>query len=139
MNISKKELSIIVEILFSILFAFIYMPFFYENSINPHSDLVRKTIEIVIFVIIYFSIAYSLLEIVFKKTEAKDERDDMINSKSYKLGYLLYEIGLFVFIGTLLNNLSFQNNGSIIFLTLMLIIFISFVKSSYQLYLHRTL
>ena len=138
MNLSKKEFSIIVEILFSILFAFIYMPFFYENSINPQSDLVGKTIEIVIFVIIYFSIAYSLLEIVFKKTEAKDERDDMINSKSYKLGYLLYELCLFIFIGSLLNNPSFQNNGSIIFLTLMLIIFISFVKSSYQLYLHRT-
>jgi hypothetical protein len=111
-------------------------------------DLIGKIFEIVIFSVIYFSVTYSLLEFVFKKTETKDERDDMINSKSYKLGYLLYEFSLFIFIGTLSSNRissHFKNQEllnltdvEIIFLILILLTFISFVKSSYQLYLHRT-
>ena len=145
MALSKKEISILIEIVFSIAFAFIFLPYFYENLDNNlvlMDDLSVKIIEIVIFSVIYFSVAYSLLEF-FKKTETKDERDDMINSKSYKLGYLLHEFFLFIFIGTLSSNFKNQEllnltDVGIIFLIFILLIFISFVKSSYQLYLHRT-
>jgi hypothetical protein len=158
MALSKKEISILIEIVFSIVFAFIFLPYFYENQDNNlilMDDLIGKIIEILIFTVIYFSIAYSLLEFVFKKKEAKDERDDMINSKSYKLGYLLYEFSLFIFIGYVCSK--FQNkellnltgnqelyNGfnitdvEIVFLILMLLAFISIVKSLYQFYLYRT-
>jgi hypothetical protein len=146
MALSKKEISILIEIVFSIVFAFIFLPYFYENQDNNlvlMDDLIGKIFEIVIFSVIYFSVAYSLLEFVFKKTETKDERDDMINSKSYKLGYLLHEFSLFIFIGTLSSNFKNQEllnltDIGIIFLILILLTFISFVKSSYQLYLHRT-
>ena len=146
MALSKKEISILIEIVFSIAFAFIFLPYFYENLDNNlvlMDDLIVKIIEIVIFSVIYFSVAYSLLEVVFKKPETKDERDDMINSKSYKLGYLLHEFFLFIFIGTLSSNFKNQEllnltDVGIIFLIFILLIFISFVKSSYQLYLHRT-
>jgi len=145
MALSKKEISILIEIVFSIVFAFIFFPYFYENLDNNlvfMDDLIGKIIEIVIFSVIYFSVTYSLLEF-FKKTETKDERDDMINSKSYKLGYLLYEFSLFIFIGTLSSNFKNQEllnltDVGIIFLIFILLTFISFVKSSYQLYLHRT-
>jgi hypothetical protein len=158
MALSKKEISILIEIVFSIVFAFIFLPYFYENQDNNlilMDDLIGKIIEILIFTVIYFSVAYSLLEFVFKKKETKDERDDMINSKSYKLGYLLYEFSLFIFIGYVCSK--FQNkellnltgnqelyNGfnltdvGIIFLILMLLAFISIVKSLYQFYLYRT-
>ena len=158
MALSKKEISILIEIVFSIVFAFIFLPYFYENQDNNlilMDDLIGKIIEILIFTVIYFSIAYSLLEFVFKKKETKDERDDMINSKSYKLGYLLYEFSLFIFIGYVCSK--FQNkellnltgnqelyNGfnitdvEIVFLILMLLAFISIVKSLYQFYLYRT-
>ena len=158
MALSKKEISILIEIVFSIVFAFIFLPYFYENQDNNlilMDDLIGKIIEILIFTVIYFSIAYSLLEFVFKKKEAKDERDDMINSKSYKLGYLLYEFSLFILIGYVCSK--FQNkellnltgnqelyNGfnitdvEIVFLILMLLAFISIVKSLYQFYLYRT-
>ena len=146
MALSKKEISILIEIVFSIVIAFIFFPYFYENQDNNLvliDDLIGKIFEIVIFSVIYFSVTYSLLEFVFKKTETKDERDDMINSKSYKLGYLLYEFSLFIFIGTLSSNFKNQEllnltDVGIIFLILILLTFISFVKSSYQLYLHRT-
>ena len=78
-----------------------------------------------------------------------------INSKSYKLGYLLYEFSLFIFIGYICSK--FQNkellnltgnqelyNGfnltdvGIVFLILMLLAFTSIVKSLYQFYLYRT-
>ena len=158
MALSKKEISILIEIVFSIVFAFIFLPYFYENQDNNlilMDDLIGKIIEILIFTVIYFSVAYSLLQFVFKKKETKDERDDMINSKSYKVGYLLYEFSLFIFIGYVCSK--FQNkellnltgnqelyNGfnltdvGIVFLILMLLAFISIVKSLYQFYLYRT-
>ena len=158
MALSKKEISILIEIVFSIVFAFIFLPYFYENQDNNlilMDDLIGKIIEILIFTVIYFSVAYSLLEFVFKKKETKDERDDMINSKSYKLGYLLYEFSLFIFIGYVCSKLqnkellnltgnqelynSFQfTDGGIVFLILMLLAFISIIKSLYQFYLYRT-
>ena len=158
MALSKKEISILIEIVFSIVFVFIFLPYFYENQYNNlilMDDLIGKIIEILIFTVIYFSVAYSLLEFVFKKKETKDKRDDMINSKSYKLGYLLYEFSLFIFIGYICSK--FQNkellnltgnqelyNGfnltdvGIVFLILMLLAFTSIVKSLYQFYLYRT-
>ncbi|MBT7010513.1 MAG: hypothetical protein HN959_02960 [Flavobacteriaceae bacterium] len=158
MALSKKEISILIEIVFSIVFAFIFLPYFYENQDNNlilMDDLIGKIIEILIFTVIYFSVAYSLLEFVFKKKEAKDERDDMINSKSYKLGYLLYEFSLFIFIGyvcskfqnkellNLTGNQELYNNfnltdAGVVFLILILLAFISIVKSLYQFYLYRT-
>ena len=157
MPLSKKEISILIEIVFSIVFAFIFLPYFYENQYNNlilMDDIIGKIIEILIFTVIYFSVAYSLLEFFLKK-ETKDERDDMINSKSYKLGYLLYEFSLFIFIGYVCSN--FQNKEllnltgnqelynnfnltdvGVVFLILMLLAFISIVKSLYQFYLYRT-
>ena len=141
MPLSKKETSILIEVVFSILFGFIFLPLFYENQNNnliSINNLVRKITPIIIFSVLYFSIAYAVLELIFKTKTTADERDDMINSKSYKLGYLLYELSLFVFIGMLLTNSILQNTGGIIFLIVFLLLFVSIVKSIYQLYLYRT-
>jgi len=141
MPLSKKETSILIEVVFSILFGFIFLPLFYENQNNnliSINNLVRKITPIIIFLVLYFSIAYAVLELIFKTKTTVDERDDMINSKSYKLGYLLYELSLFVFIGMLLTNSILQNTGGIIFLIISLLLFVSIVKSIYQLYLYRT-
>ncbi len=141
MPLSKKETSILIEVVFSILFGFIFLPLFYENQNNnliSINNLVRKITPIIIFSVLYFSIAYAVLELIFKTKTTVDERDDMINSKSYKLGYLLYELSLFVFIGMLLTNSILQNMGGIIFLIISLLLFVSIVKSFYQLYLYRT-
>ena len=107
MALSKKEISILIEVVFSILFALIFMPFFYENqgdNLISINNLIGKITPIIIFAVLYFSMAYAVLELIFKAKTTVDERDDMINSKSYKLGYLLYELSLFVFIGMLLTN-----------------------------------
>jgi len=141
MPLSKKETSILIEVVFSILFGFIFLPLFYENQNNnliSINNLVRKITPIIIFSVLYFSIAYAVLELIFKTKTIVDERDDMINSKSYKLGYLLYELSLFVFIGMLLTNSILQNTGGIIFLIISLLLFVSIVKSIYQFYLYRT-
>jgi len=140
MSFSKKEVSILIEIIFSVLFAIIFIPYFYENRLNSFdfNDVVGKIIQIVVFSVIYFSLAYSLLELTYKDKMIQDERDDLISSKSYKLGYLLYELCLFLFIGILLSDSSFQKNGTIIFLILLLLLIVSFIKSLFQLYLYRT-
>lgn len=139
MALSKKEISILIEIIFSILFTLIFLPYFYRNQDTSFvfSELIGKVSEIIIFSAVYFSIAYSILELSYKNKITEDERSNMINSKSYKLGYLLYEFSLFIFIGTLINY-SIFNNGAIIFLVISLLLIVSVIKSIYQFYLHRT-
>ena len=158
MILSKKETSIVIEITYSIVFALIFLPYFYENqekNLLIMDGLIEKIIQIIIATVIYFSVAYALLQVIFKKKETRDERDDMINSKSYKLGYLLYEFSLFILIGyvcskfqnkellnltgnqELYNSFNLTDVG-VVFLILTLLAFISIVKSLYQFYLYRT-
>lgn len=138
MRLSKKETSILIEILFSLIFALVFMPFFYKNQETSFdiNDLMQKLIEIVIFAVVYFSISYTLIEIFYKNKISEDERWDLINSHSYKLGYWLYEFSILIFIGTLITSETYQN-GEIIFIFLTLLIMVSIIKSSYQFYLHR--
>ncbi|MBC8301732.1 MAG: hypothetical protein H8E55_38970 [Pelagibacterales bacterium] len=140
MSLSKKEVSILIEIIFSVLFAVIFMPYFYENRLNSFdfNDNSGKIIQIVVFSAIYFAVAYSILELTYKDKMIQDERDDLISSKSYKLGYLLYELSLFLFIGILASDSSFQNSGPITFILLLILLIVSFIKSVFQLYLYRT-
>lgn len=147
MILSKKEVSIIIEIGFSILFAIFFLPYFFENRLNSIeftgemsflSEVWMKIIQMIVFSIIYYSISYTLLEIIYKEKIIKDERDDMISSKSYRLGFRLYEYSLFMLIGILLSNASIQNSGSIMFFILILLLSVLLIKSIYQLYLYRT-
>ena len=147
MILSKKEVSIIIEIGFSILFAIFFLPYFFENRLSSIeftgemsflSEVWVKIIQMIVFAIIYYSISYTLLEIIYKEKIIKDERDDMISSKSYRLGFRLYEYSLFMLIGILLSNASIQNSGSIMFFILILLLSVLLIKSVYQLYLYRT-
>jgi len=147
MILSKKEVSIIIEIGFSVLFAIFFLPYFFENRLNSIeftgemsflSEVWMKIIQMIVFSIIYYSISYTLLEIIYKEKIIKDERDDMISSKSYRLGFRLYEYSLFMLIGILLSNASIQNSGSIMFFILILLLSVLLIKSIYQLYLYRT-
>lgn len=147
MILSKKEVSIIIEIGFSILFAIFFLPYFFENRLNSIeftgemsflSEVWVKIIQMIVFSIIYYSISYTLLEVIYKEKIIKDERDDMISSKSYRLGFRLYEYSLFMLIGILLSNASIQNSGSIMFFILILLLSVLMIKSIYQLYLYRT-
>ena len=145
MNFSKKELSIFIEIIFTILFAIFFLPNFYENRLGTYdfNSSFGMLIEITLFSIIYFSLAYTLLRIFIKKKLINDERDILIDLKSYKLGYILYEISLFSFIGVILSVAIFdsqiyQNNGGLFFMIIVWLLIVTFIKSVYQLYLYRT-
>lgn len=145
MNFSKKELSIFIEIVFGVLFAIFFLPYFYDNRLGSYdiNSSLGKLIEITVFSIIYFSLAYTLLEIFIKKKLINDERDILIDLKSYKLGYILYEISLFSFIGVILSvgifdSQMYQNNGGLVFMIIVWLLIVSFIKSVYQLYLYRT-
>lgn len=145
MNFSKKELSILKEIVFTILFAIFFLPNFYENRLGTYdfNSSFGMLIEITLFSIIYFSLAYTLLGIFIKKKLINDERDILIELKSYKLGYILYEISLFSLIGVILSVAIFdsqiyQNNGGLFFMIIVWLLVVTFIKSVYQLYLYRT-
>ena len=140
MSFSKKEISISIEIIFSILFIIIFMPYFYENRLNSYDfDFIAiKIIQIVVFSVIYFSLSYSILELNYKKKIIQDERDDLISSKSYKLGYILLDLGIVIVLGHLISDSEFQSNGTIIFLIISLLLAVSLIKSLFQLYLYKT-
>tara|TARA_B100001093_G_scaffold362680_1_gene347469 strand:+ start:43150 stop:43629 length:480 start_codon:yes stop_codon:yes gene_type:complete len=158
MTLSKKEIATLIDIIYSIVFAFVFLPYFYKNqeyNLILMEGLMRVLIQIVISSVIYFSIAYAVLEVFFKKKENTDERDDMIHAKSYKLGYLLYEFSIVIIVGyifqskinrelfklqenQILDNSVLIKEGEIIFLSILLLAGISVIKSSYQFYLQRT-
>lgn len=140
MSFSKKEISISIEIMFSILFIIIFMPYFYENRLNSYdfNFIAIKIIQIVVFSVIYFSLSYSILELNYKKKIIQDERDDLISSKSYKLGYILLDLGIVIVLGHLISDSEFQSNGTIIFLIISLLLAVSLIKSLFQLYLYKT-
>ena len=140
MNFSKKEISILIELVFSILFIVFFMPYFYENRLISYdfNFITTKIIQIAIFSTIYFSLAYSMLEFFYKNKMNNDERDDLISSKSYRLGYILLDLGIVVVLGHLLSDSPFQTNGTIIFLIITLLLAVSLIKSLFQLYLYKT-
>ena len=158
MALSKKEIATLIDIIYSIVFVFVFLPYFYKNqelNLNSMEGLKGILIQIVISTVIYFSIAYAVLEVFFKKKENTDERDDMIHAKSYKLGYLLYEFFIVIIVGyifqskinlelfklqenQILDNSVLIKEGEIIFLSILLLAGISVIKSSYQFYLQRT-
>jgi len=145
MNFSKKELSIFIEIVFSVLFAIFFLPNLYENRLGTYdfNSTSKYIIQIVIFSIVYFSLAYTILEVFITKKLINDERDILIDLKSYKLGYILYEISLFSLIGVILSvaifdSQMYQNNGGLVFMIIVWLLIVSFIKSVYQLYLYRT-
>jgi len=140
MNFSKKEISILIELVFSILFIVFFMPYFYENRLNSYdfNFITTKIIQIAIFSTIYFSLAYSMLEFFYKNKMIHDERDDLISSKSYRLGYILLDLGIVVVLGHLLSDSPLQTNGTIIFLIITLLLAVSLIKSLFQLYLYKT-
>jgi hypothetical protein len=141
MSISKKEISIYIEIIYSVLFILIFMPYFYEIRLETidFNAISKNIIQIISFSVIYFSSTYIILEVKYKGEIITDERDDMINSKAYKLGYILLDLGIIIVLGHLLSNHSlYKNNGFIIFLILTLLLSVSLIKSLFQLYLYRT-
>lgn len=140
MSFSKKEISISIEIMFSILFIIIFMPYFYENRLNSYdfNFISIKIIQIIVFSVIYFSLSYSILELNYKKKIIQDERDDLISSKSYKLGYILLDLGIVIVLGHLVSDSEFQSNGTVIFLIISLLLAVSLIKSLFQLYLYKT-
>lgn len=140
MSFSKKEISISIEVMFSILFIIIFMPYFYENRLNSYdfNFISIKIIQIIVFSVIYFSLSYSILELNYKKKIIQDERDDLISSKSYKLGYILLDLGIVIVLGHLVSDSEFQSNGTVIFLIISLLLAVSLIKSLFQLYLYKT-
>jgi len=140
MRLSKTELSIGIEMVYSITFALVFMPlFFHERGTHlAWEDLVGPGIQILVFTIFFFSVAYGALELARQHEITEDERGDLIQAKAYKAGYILYELALFIGVGHLLRTAP-EHNGDLLFTTLALLLAVSLTKSTYQLYLHRTL
>ncbi|MBT3173585.1 MAG: hypothetical protein HN336_01980 [Lentimicrobiaceae bacterium] len=145
MKISKKEMRLMVEILYSILFAIIYIPLIYKNRIallNDPSDFTGLIIEIIVASIIYYTVSYIIIESICRKNIINDERDSLIKLKVYKWGYIIFEVFLIGLISFTIwaNKKPAFSIGieDLIFYILVSVVMITFIKSSIQLFLYRT-
>ena len=140
MQLSKTELSIGIEMVYSITFTLVFLPFFFHAR-GTHliwEDLVGPGIQILIYTVVFFSVTHGALELARKHEITEDERGDLIQAKAYKAGYILYELALCIGVGLLIRTAP-QYNGHLLFTILALLLAVSLTKSTYQLYLHRTL
>ena len=138
MALSKKESSILIEIIFYVLFTVLFLPKLCSDRSELH-DIAMSTsilIAIVVFSVIYFSFSYILLEILNKKKMSSDERDLLIELKSYRLGYILHILFIPSLIGVMISQIS--DIGNLIIFSVICLLLISTIKSIYQFYLYRT-
>ena len=138
MRLSKTELSIGIEMVYSITFALVFLPFFFHER-GTHlgwEDLVGPGTQILIYTVVFFSVAYGALELARQHEITEDERGDLIEAKAYKAGT---SVRLALFIGW---DTSFGPHPS----TMATSLHHTGLaprgfpdQSTYQLYLHRTL
>ena len=66
MKLSKREVSILIEIIFAVIFSLLYMPFFYDLRLNSLDigDVSSKIIQIVVLSVIYFSLCLTDISIL---------------------------------------------------------------------------
>ncbi len=138
-------MRLMVEILYSILFAIIYIPLIYKNRIallNDPSDFTGLIIEIIVASIIYYTVSYIIIESICRKNIINDERDSLIKLKVYKWGYIIFEVFLICLISFTIwaNKKPAFSIGieDLIFYILVSVVMITFIKSSIQLFLYRT-
>ncbi len=138
MALSKKESSILIEIIYYVLFTVLFLPKLCSDR-SELQDIAMSTsilIAIVVFSVIYFSFSYILLEILNKKKMSSDERDLLIELKSYRLGYNLHILFIPSLIGVMISQIC--DIGNLIIFSVVCLLLISTMKSIYQFYLYRT-
>ena len=126
MKLSKKELSLLLELIYGIILIFLFLPHLKEFK----GDL---------FLNLNASIGFVIALYIKKKKDFVDERELLIDLKLYKWGFYLYEIvltGLFVHLIIQGDFSSLSEN--ILFYAFTFIISISIVKSLSRLILYRT-
>jgi len=138
MALSKKESSILIEIIFYVLFTVLFLPKLCSHRSELHDIALSASIliAIIVFSIIFFSFSYILLEILNKKKMFSDERDLLIELKSYRLGYILHNFFISLLIGSMISQMC--NIGDLIFFSVIYLLLISTMKAIYQFYLYRT-
>ncbi|MDA9294772.1 hypothetical protein N9P98_02985 [Flavobacteriaceae bacterium] len=144
MKLSKKELSLLLELIYGIILIFLFLPHLKEFKGDLFLNLnasIGFVIALVITSIVYFAVGFTLIELFYrkKKKDFVDERELLIDLKLYKWGFYLYEIvltGLFVHLIIQGDFSSLSKN--ILFYAFTFIISISIVKSLSRLILYRT-
>lgn len=144
MILSKKELSLLLELIYGIILIFLFLPHLKEFKVDLFLNLnasIGFVIALVIISIVYFEVGFTLIELFYrkKKKDFVDERELLIDLKLYKWGFYLYEIvltGLFVHFIIKGDFSSLSEN--ILFYAFTFVISISIVKSLSRLILYRT-
>lgn len=145
MKTSKKEVTNSIELLYNLLFACYYLPQFYDQRmefINRPETGLGLIIEIIIVTIIYFTVAYMIIGLLYRKNRINDERDTLIELKMYRLAYYLYQSFILIFLFSLfavtITEKSILTKEDIIFYLLTGLIVIAMIKSITHIILYRT-
>lgn len=145
MTFSKKELNVSIHLLYNFLFTLIYIPILSVKRfelVHKPTEFAGLLIELIIWTIVYYTLLFITLEILFRKKMIHDERDAVIELKTYKFGYFLCVIFLISLVFSIialstLNKISFEKED-LIFYILVSIVILSVIKSAVHLFLYRT-
>ena len=100
-NYSNRELNIWAELILSILVSVYFFPKIFPLIV--HDQLYSEAMIDIVITSIIMSIIYSIFVFgainTLTKKEEKDERDYIYELKSYRIGYIIFHVSIYLLIG----------------------------------------
>ena len=139
MQLSKKEIYLVIEIGYYTLFSIVFLPRIItgRHALDDLTNWVGMAIGIVVFSVLFFTLSHAILAAVREETVALDERETAIEMRAFRLAYLLYSVFTPAIIALNLSPVG-DDRGNIVLFALLAVLAISAAKSLYALVLHRT-
>ena len=142
-NYSNRELNIWAELVLDLIVSVYFFPKLFLLIIS--GNILNNELIILITTSIFIAIAYSIIVFtlisIFKESEKKDERDYILELKSYKISNTIFQVSIFfliclLFFTPLSNHYEFTPTLMAAFLVI-ITLFCSAGKSVSLLYFYR--
>jgi hypothetical protein len=140
MQLSKKEIYLVIEIGYYTLFSMVFfLPRLItsRHALDDLTNWVGTTIGIVVFSVLFFTFSHAIFAAVRKETVALDERETAIELRAFRLAYILYSVFAPAHVALTLSPFG-NERGNIVLFALLAVLAISAAKSLYAFVLHRT-
>lgn len=139
MQLSKKEIYLLIEIGYYALFSIVFLPRIItgRHALDDLTNWIGMAIGIVVFSVLFFTFSHATLAAIRKETVALDERETAIELRAFRLAYLLYAAFAPALIALTLSPFG-NERGNIVLFALLAVLAISAAKSLYAFALHRT-
>ena len=137
MQLSKKEIYLLIEIGYYTLFSVVFLPRIItdRHALDDLTNWVGMTIGIIVLSTLFFAFSHAILAAVRKEAVTMDERETAIQLRAFRLAYLLYSVFAPAIIALTLSPFG-KERGNIVLFALLAVLAISAAKSLYAFALH---